>query len=96
MPYLTALESYSDVVITGHGARSITAIESKIDIKKASESQLKSIPGIGEKAAWKLVSQRAKRISKGKSHPETIDGWFKQSELQLSEIAQQVLYIDSE
>jgi hypothetical protein len=96
MPYLTALESYSDVVITGHGARSITAIEAKIDLESASESQLKSIPGIGEKAAWRLVSQRAKRMSKGKAHPVKVEDWFKESELQISKIAQQVLFIGSE
>lgn len=96
MPYLTALESYSDVVITGHGARSITAIEASIDLEIASEAQLKSIPGIGERAAWRLVSQRAKRRAKGKAQPDRIEDWFKESDLQISEIAQQVLFIDSE
>jgi radical SAM superfamily enzyme with C-terminal helix-hairpin-helix motif len=96
MPYLTALESYSDVVVTGHGARSITAIDSKINLESASESKLKSIPGIGEKAAWRLVSQRAKRRAKGKDHPTTVEDWFKESELQISPIAQQVLFLNSE
>jgi hypothetical protein len=35
-------------------------------------------------------------MAKGKSHPAKVEDWFRESELQISKIAQQVLFIGSE
>jgi len=43
------------------------------------QKQLEAIPGIGDKTAWKLISQRAKQTSKGRAAFETAADWFKQS-----------------
>lgn len=75
MNYLAPLESESNVVITGHGARSITGVELGLDIETITEKQLAAIPGISAKGAWKLISARAKYRSKGKTL-ENIDEWF--------------------
>ena len=45
--YRIPLESSSDVLITGHGNRSISGVELGIDINEATQRQLESIPGIG-------------------------------------------------
>ena len=50
MNYLAPLESYSNIMVTGHGARSITGIETGLDWKSATEKQLAAIPGILPKA----------------------------------------------
>lgn len=62
--YHIPLETQSDIIITGHGARSITGVEINLDHNRVSQKQLEAIPGIGEKTAWKLISQRAKKIRK--------------------------------
>ena len=79
MEYHIPLETQSNVRVTGHGARSITGVEINLDHEKMSQKQLESIPGIGEKTAWRLISERAKRKRKSKQleafeHPED---WFK-------------------
>lgn len=58
VPYHIPLESTSDVIITGHGKRSITGVEVGLSINSASQKQLEAIPGIGEKTAWKIISDR--------------------------------------
>ena len=60
VPYLIPLETSSNVVVTGHGMRSISGVEIGLNINTASQQQLESIPGIGKKAAWRLISSRAK------------------------------------
>jgi radical SAM superfamily enzyme with C-terminal helix-hairpin-helix motif len=60
VPYLIPLETESDVIITGHGFRSITGVEVGLNINDATAKQLEAIPGIGEKSAWSIVSARAK------------------------------------
>ena len=60
VPYHIPLESSSNIMITGHGARSITGVEVGLDINSATEKQLEAIPGIGKKAAWNLISARAR------------------------------------
>ena len=75
--YLIPLESSSDILVTGHGARSITGMEIGLDHDKITEKQLSAIPGIGSKTAWKLISQRAKL--KRKDSDESYDSthaWF--------------------
>ena len=93
MPYLAPLESQSEVIVVGHGKRSITAVESQIPFKSATMAQLRSIPGIGEKAAWRLVSDRAKRQSKKRSEPDTIAEIFAESNLDCSPLAEQILQL---
>ena len=77
--YHIPLETQSNIVITGHGARSITGVEIHLDHQTMTQKQLEAIPGIGEKTAWKLISQRAKQTSKGRRPFETAADWFKQS-----------------
>ena len=60
VPYHIPLESSSNIMITGHGARSITGVEIGLDINSVTEKQLEAIPGIGKKAAWNLISARAR------------------------------------
>ena len=81
VPYHIPLETFSDIMITGHGARSITGVEIGLSIDTASEKQLEAIPGIGKKAAWNLVSARAKL--KRKEEQPTIESIFKSAKLQL-------------
>lgn len=77
--YHIPLETQSNIVITGHGARSITGVEIHLDHQTMTQKQLEAIPGIGEKTAWKLISQRAKQTSKGRAPFETAADWFKLS-----------------
>ena len=60
VPYHIPLESSSNIMITGHGARSITGVELGLDINSVTEKQLEAIPGIGKKGAWNLISARAR------------------------------------
>ena len=60
VPYHIPLESSSNIMITGHGARSITGVEIGLDINTVTEKQLEAIPGLGKKSAWNLISARAK------------------------------------
>ena len=62
--YHIPLETQSDIIVTGHGARSITGVEINMDHDVITQKQLEAIPGIGEKSAWKLISQRVKRKRK--------------------------------
>ena len=64
VPYQIPLETYSDILVTNHGKRSITGIEVGLDINEVTQKQLEALPGIGEKTAWKLISERAKIIRK--------------------------------
>ena len=64
VPYHIPLESTSNIMITGHGARSITGVETGLNINTITEKQLEAIPGIGKKAAWNLISSRAKLMRK--------------------------------
>ena len=75
--YLIPLESSSDIMVTGHGARSITGMEIGLNHDNITEKQLSAIPGIGGKTAWKLISQRAKLKRKGsdKSY-DSSKAWF--------------------
>ncbi len=60
--YKIPLESSSDIMVTSHGKRSITGVELNLDVNTATEHQLQSIPGIGSKGAWRLVSARAREV----------------------------------
>jgi len=63
--YKIPLETQSDIIVTGHGARSITGVEVGLDPLSITQKQLEAIPGIGKKTAWRLVSDRANMLSKG-------------------------------
>ena len=75
--YLIPLETTSDVVVTGHGARSITGVECSMNYDTITEKQLSAIPGIGSKSAWKLIGERVKlkRKDSTKVFPD-IQSWF--------------------
>ena len=82
MNYLAPLETYSNIMVTGHGARSITGIEVGLDWRTATEKQLAAIPGISAKGAWNLIGARAKAISK-KKEITGIEDWFKTAGVQI-------------
>ena len=85
MNYLAPLESYSQIMVTNHGARSITGVETNINWESATEKQLAAIPGISTKGAWNLVSSRAKAKAKGKTI-DSIDDWFNSANVNLPDI----------
>ena len=68
-PYQIPLETESNIIVTGHGMRSISGVETNLSINSASQSQLEAIPGIGSKAAWRIVSNRAKASRKSSENP---------------------------
>ena len=82
MNYLAPLETYSNIMVTGHGSRSITGIEVGLDWRTATEKQLAAIPGISAKGAWNLIGARVKAISKKKEFAE-IEDWFKAAGVQI-------------
>ena len=51
------------------------------------QKQLEAIPGIGEKSAWKLISQRVKRKRKNgnDSFYENPNLWFEDSNIEWSD-----------
>ena len=61
VPYRIPLETSSDIMVTGHGKRSITGVEMGLDVNTATQHQLQSIPGISGKGAWRLISARARQ-----------------------------------
>ena len=81
--YKIPLETQSDILVTGHGARSITGVEVGLDPNRVTEKQLEAMPGIGKKSAWRLVSDRAKR--RGKGADVDLEEWFERADLPLSE-----------
>ena len=93
VPYHIPLDTSSDILITAHGARSITGVEVGLRIQDASQKQLEAIPGIGKKTAWNLVSSRAKLLRK--RDEVSLDEVFKASNTELTESIKQVL-CDSE
>jgi len=60
VPYRIPLETSSDIMVTGHGKRSITGVELGLDVNASTQHQLQAIPGISNKGAWRLVSARAR------------------------------------
>ena len=69
VPYHIPLETTSDIIVTGHGQRSISAVEAGLDINSCSQKQLEAINGIGEKSAWKIISARARGKNKSQTEP---------------------------
>jgi radical SAM superfamily enzyme with C-terminal helix-hairpin-helix motif len=69
VPYHIPLETTSDIIVTGHGRRSISGVEAGLDINSCSQKQLEAINGIGEKSAWKIISARARGKNKSQTEP---------------------------
>ena len=86
--YKIPLETQSSVMITGHGARSITGVEVGLDPLTVSEKQLEAIPGIGKKSAWALVSARAKLRSKSKE--VELEPWLEKADVPLTETVRNI------
>ena len=86
--YKIPLETQSSVMITGHGARSITGVEVGLDPLTVSEKQLEAMPGIGKKSAWSLVAARAKLRSKGKG--VELEPWLEKAGVPLTETVRNI------
>ena len=63
-----------------------------IDINDATQKQLEAIPGIGEKIAWRIISEKVKRGHRGKKF-ESVEEAFISVGIEMPEIAQQVLVV---
>ena len=93
LPYKVPLESSTDVIVTGHGMRSITGVEAGMDVNTATQHQLEAIPGIGSKGAWRLVSARARASTKGGF--DTVEAAFEAAGLGLPTAAEAILGADA-
>jgi radical SAM superfamily enzyme with C-terminal helix-hairpin-helix motif len=96
VPYLIPLETESDIIITSHGARSVTGVEVGINVNVASQKQLEAIPGIGAKSAWLLVSTRAKAAhakATGERPFDSVEQAFDESGIEMPELAAAVLEV---
>ncbi|MBJ28993.1 MAG: radical SAM protein [Euryarchaeota archaeon] len=92
VPYRIQLERKSDIMVTGHGSRSITGVEMELNINKVSERQLEAIPGVGKKSSWKIVSNRAKIRSTSPSIPfSSVREAFEAVDLEVPHYAEEVL-----
>lgn len=58
IPYKLDLEKFYDVIVTGWGFRSITALEYPFPINTANMSAISSLPGIGKRRAATIVRHR--------------------------------------
>ena len=88
--YKIPLESRSDVLVTSHGKRSITAIEIGMSLDEVSQSQLSALPGIGDKTAWNIISKRAKSKRKNPNQKafESVSEAFESINSQTPELAE--------
>ena len=93
LPYKVPLESSTDVIVTGHGMRSITGVEAGMDVNTATQHQLEAIPGIGSKGAWRLVSARARASKKGGF--DSVEAAFEAAGLGLPTAAEAILGADA-
>ncbi len=93
-PYQIPLETESEIIVTGHGMRSISGVESGLSINTATQAQLEAIPGIGSKAAWRIISARAKAARKTPEQPfESLEEAFEASGIQSYGLAAEVLRV---
>ena len=92
VPYLIPLETQGDIVVTGHGARSITGIEANLDMNTVNQKQLCAIPGIGEKSAWNLISARVKE-ARNERRFGSVEAWFEAAEVELPVLANRILEV---
>ena len=94
VPYLIPLETQSDILITGHGMRSISGIETGLNINKITQNQLSAIPGLGRKGAWKIVSKRANKLRKDNEKFTSIYDAFKSAEVNMPEFAEKIFVVE--
>jgi radical SAM superfamily enzyme with C-terminal helix-hairpin-helix motif len=94
VPYKIPLETGSDILVTGHGMRSITGVEVGLDVNSATQQQFEAIPGIGSKGAWRMVSARAKAASKGEAFDSVVSA-FAAASLDFPAAANSVLSCDA-
>jgi len=94
--YHIPLETKSDVIVTGHGSRSLTGVEVGLDPNTMTERQFRTIPGIGDKAAWKIVSARANRLSSNRNSLafESVQDLFETVDLQIPEIVNSIMVVE--
>ena len=90
VPYHIPLETQGEIFVTGHGSRSITGIETNLNMHTINQKQLVAIPGIGEKSAWNLISTRVKEARKERRF-ETVQSWFEAAGADMSELAAKIL-----
>ena len=90
VPYAIPLESGSDIIVTGHGMRSISGIEYGLDINHATKSQLQALPGIGDKASWKIISNRARRANKNQGAFASVEEAFSEAGVTMPPLAPEV------
>ncbi len=90
VPYHIPLESTSDIIVTGHGARSITGIEIGLNKDEITQKQLEAIPGVGEKSAWKLISERVKNTRKEATF-ESVKEWFTTAGVEMPPLAATIM-----
>jgi radical SAM superfamily enzyme with C-terminal helix-hairpin-helix motif len=97
VPYLIPLETESDVIVTAHGARSITAVEVGLNLMTVSQKQLEAIPGVGEKSAWKIITARAKALRQNPNEPpfKSVVAAFDAAGLEMPELATSILTVDN-
>lgn len=62
VPYETQTERFTDVLITDHGARSITGVPVPFNVPSASVKELEALPGIGKKRAVDIKIKRPKTL----------------------------------
>lgn len=58
LPYDTPIDRFVDVRVTGHGQRSLTAIEYPLDVNRAPLRAISALPGIGAKRAARILRAR--------------------------------------
>jgi radical SAM superfamily enzyme with C-terminal helix-hairpin-helix motif len=58
VPYEIPLNRFADLKVTGHGQRSLTAIEYPFDVNTAPMHAISALPGIGSKRAARIVRAR--------------------------------------
>jgi DNA uptake protein ComE-like DNA-binding protein len=67
-------------------------VEEKLNLNTASQKQFQAIPGIGEKTAWNLISERVKRKHRGTSFSSLEDA-FESIDFVPSELAMEILEV---
>ena len=90
VPYAIPLESGSDIVVTGYGMRSISGIECDLNINHATKSQLQALPGIGDKASWKIISNRARRANRNQGSFSSVEEAFSEAGVAMPPLAPEV------
>ncbi|MEW5936198.1 MAG: radical SAM protein [Candidatus Thermoplasmatota archaeon] len=57
-PYHAELHTYKDALVTGHGPRSLTAVETPLSVNTAPMGALEALPGIGKRRAMRIAAGR--------------------------------------